>query len=145
MWQSNSTSDTSCDVNHKMGRETTNKKRVIVTTKLEKENNPAPSFTETHNSKNVNFIYDGKQEEKDKSIKGLTVKEGMEKICDRAFFNYSYLTSIKLPKSIQEIGVEAFTACYSLKTIDISSAKVIRSKAFEYCTNLKSIHLPQSL
>ena len=144
MGQSNSTSDTFYDVNHKMNKETSNKTTTIVSTELEKENTPAPVSTDTPDFKNT-YIYDGEGEVKDKTIIRLAVKEGVEVIHDRTFFNYSCLTSIKLPESIQEIGVGAFTACYSLKSVDIPSVKVIRSKAFEYCTNLKSIHLPQSL
>ena len=63
-----------------------------------------------------------------------------------AFYNCTSMESVTIPNSIKYIGVGAFSACTSLKNIDIrtSGNNIIRicDSAFNGCTSLKSIVIP---
>ena len=63
-----------------------------------------------------------------------------------AFYNCTSMESVTIPNSIEYIGVGAFSACTSLKNIDIrtSGNNIIRicDSAFNGCTSLKSIVIP---
>ena len=63
-------------------------------------------------------------------------------------FQYSGLTSIKLPSKLATIGMYAFANCTKLASVDFNgntTLKGIGSHAFEYCTALTEITLPDSL
>ena len=63
-----------------------------------------------------------------------------------AFYNCSSLSKINLPNKLKEISGYAFYNCYSLVSIDLSdSIKVIGSEAFSGCSLLVDIHIPKSL
>jgi hypothetical protein len=52
----------------------------------------------------------------------------------------------KIPDSVTEIGIDAFSYCPSLETIEIpDSATTIGTVAFDNCTSLSSITLPDGL
>ena len=63
-----------------------------------------------------------------------------------AFYNCTSMESVTIPNSIEYIGFGAFSACTSLKNIDIrtSGNNIIRicDSAFNGCTSLKSIVIP---
>lgn len=54
-----------------------------------------------------------------KTIKKITVPEGITEIGDGAFFMCSELEYVKLPDSITEIGEYAFRGCINLKSVNI--------------------------
>ena len=63
-----------------------------------------------------------------------------------AFQNYSLITSILLPQSIQRIGLYAFYGCTGLTSITIPAAVTsIGSAAFYGCTGLTSITIPAAV
>ena len=58
----------------------------------------------------------------------------------------TYITDMKLPNTIQEIGDGAFSGCYLLENINIpESVKSIGDGAFSGCSSLKSINIPKAL
>ena len=58
-----------------------------------------------------------------------------------AFYDYTYLTEIKLPDTIETIGVMAFGGCISLTTVTIGAGtKVISKYAFANCPSLTQLH-----
>ena len=72
--------------------------------------------------------------------------EAPTSIRDAAFAYYSSLTSITIPDSVTEIGLEAFFDCTSLTSVTIpDSVTSIGDYAFEGCTSLKSITIPNSV
>ena len=76
----------------------------------------------------------------------IDLPEGITKIEWGAFENCSSLRSIKLPKSLIEIGSRAFKGCESLANIDLPEGITkIEWGAFENCRSLRSIKLPQGL
>lgn len=71
---------------------------------------------------------------------------GIETIAEHDFEFGSILTSIKLPKSLTEVGWGAFSMCSKLATVVFPAAlQSIENFAFNGCTALKSVSLPKSL
>lgn len=92
------------------------------------------------------FTYDGSRLIKyavnqDESF--YQIPEGTKMIEDLAFKNAKHLTEIKVPDSVEEIGVSAFELCISLKKIDLgNSVKIIKDETFKSCTSLTEIIIP---
>lgn len=63
-----------------------------------------------------------------------------------SFFAFSSLTSFDVPECIKVIGVCAFYSCRNLQTINLNKGlKTIENRAFEECTNLVSLNIPESI
>ncbi len=76
----------------------------------------------------------------------IVIPKIVTSIGDGAFFNYSFIKSIKMPESVTSIGNEAFADCSSLESITISgSVTSIGVGAFLRCSSLKSITIPKSI
>ena len=61
-----------------------------------------------------------------------------------SFFAFSSLTSFDVPECIKVIGVCAFYSCRNLQTINLNKGlKTIENRAFEECTNLVSLNIPE--
>ncbi len=74
-----------------------------------------------------------------------TVKSGTE-IIEKYCFKSSDLVEINLPDSVQIIEEGAFTHCSKLATLNVGKGLVmVKYSAFQYSTNLKHIHFPESL
>ena len=76
----------------------------------------------------------------------ITVKQGTRLIADAAFFENTEMTSIKIPSSVEIIGLSAFEGCKKLSKVELSQGLVtIDSFAFIDCPELKSIKIPSSV
>ena len=76
-----------------------------------------------------------------KNLENVTIPERVTKIFGSAFYGCS-LNSVKLPSTLQTIGVLAFYGCDQLSEITIpESVKLIEQSAFESSTELKSVML----
>lgn len=74
------------------------------------------------------------------------ILEGTLVICDKAFFDCRWLTSIKCPNSLTAIGAGAFQNCWSLKVVRLNNKLLeIGDNAFKNCKSLYSIHIPESV
>lgn len=63
-----------------------------------------------------------------------------------SFFAFSSLTSFDVPECIKVIGVCAFDSCKNLQTINLNKGlKTIENRAFNGCTNLVSLNIPESI
>ncbi|MBQ5647876.1 MAG: leucine-rich repeat domain-containing protein [Alistipes sp.] len=60
------------------------------------------------------FIVNGKR------VKDVAIPEWIKAIKPYAFYNYTQMSSIKIPKSIETIGVDAFAGCEGLTKVDIA-------------------------
>lgn len=70
----------------------------------------------------------------------IDIQEGTTQICDRAFYYYENLISIKIPNSVTLIGNYAFYRCEGLTSVKIpNSVTSIGKDAFSICTNLREI------
>lgn len=73
----------------------------------------------------------------------LVIPDGVEFICDRAFTNKS-IQSVILSDSVKSIGSSAF-ASTDLETIDLNQVETIGESAFNGCTNLVSLTIPNTV
>lgn len=95
------------------------------------------------------IVKNGKEIKKyigDKSIKEITILEGVTKIHKECFASLTSLSSIVLPSSLKEIDKGAFKET-NLKEIDLSNTKVtsLSSDLFKYCKQLESIKLSSNI
>lgn len=82
---------------------------------------------------------------KQKTLKAITIPEGMHSISESAFEECTSLTEIYLPDGICNIGEAAFYNCTSLKTIKLPvGLTIINSETFKG-TAITSIVLPHGL
>ena len=83
-----------------------------------------------------------------KSYKGntITIDENVEIIDKRAFAGCDGLEEIILPPSLKVLGEEAFEGCSSLFRIDIpEGVEIIPQRAFADCVGLAEVSLPSTL
>ncbi len=67
-------------------------------------------------------------------------------ICDYAFNNCGYLSSVTIGDGVTSIGEKAFYNCYNLNSLKIgNSVKSIDDYAFYYCYSLNSVTIPNSV
>ena len=84
----------------------------------------------------VNKILDKPKVKACKKIEAV-IGEKVTAIGEKAFYNCTSLTSIKIPDSVTAIGYWAFDGCTSLASIEIpDSVTTIGEDAFYYCTSL---------
>ena len=78
----------------------------------------------------------------------IIIEEGITGINDRLTRSFKNAISVTLPNSLEYIGEKNFCCFTKLETVTIpdnSKLKYIYTRAFERCTSLKSINLPQGL
>lgn len=81
-----------------------------------------------------------------KSIKSVTIGEGVTSIGSDAFYDCTLLKSITIPEGVTSIGSSAFNRCTSLTSITIPEGVTsIGSYAFYNCSSLTSITIPDSV
>ncbi len=76
-------------------------------------------------------------------LESVEIKEGVQKIANKAFTMCQKLTSLTLPESLTSIGDMAFWNCSSLEEVIIpDSVTEIGNYAFSDCLNLKFVTIP---
>ena len=76
---------------------------------------------------------------------GTTIPEGVVKINDNAFYDYSRLTSINIPNSVTNIGGNAFYGCKLASLTLPEGLTTIASSAFAYNNTLTSVIIPSTV
>ncbi len=80
-----------------------------------------------------------------KTIKKLVIGDGIKIIRGEAFSEFSGLTSVTLPDTLESIGYNVFYHCGKLESITLpKSLKEIGNAAF-YGAGLKSVNIPESV
>lgn len=83
----------------------------------------------------------------DEEIHDLVIPDGVKTIGNWQFYQFSGLTSVKIPSSVTSVGRECFALCSSLKTVEIGdntsqeAATVLGQRAFYHSDNIDSIFL----
>lgn len=83
----------------------------------------------------------------DVEIHDLVIPDGVKTIGKWQFYQFSGLTSVKIPSSVTSVGRECFALCSSLKTVEIGdnasqeAATVLGQRAFYHSDNIDSIFL----
>lgn len=81
-----------------------------------------------------------------KTIKSLTISEGIECVEDSMFKNCTSLESIQFPSSLKIIKKKALSGCLKLKTVTIPrNVESIEEEAFSLCSSLNDIYLFASI
>lgn len=71
----------------------------------------------------------------------VKLSEGIEKIGNNCFHNCTKLSKVNMPESLLNIGGSAFCST-ALENVELLNVQAIGSRAFAYCSNLKSFTLP---
>ncbi|MBP5443753.1 MAG: leucine-rich repeat domain-containing protein [Treponema sp.] len=77
--------------------------------------------------------------------KNIVIPDSVTRIDDCAFQNQTGLIQVTMPRSVREIGYQAFSSCTDLSIVMMSNVAIIESYAFEKCTALKQIDLPANI
>jgi tetratricopeptide (TPR) repeat protein len=81
-----------------------------------------------------------------KSLRSVTISEGITKIGNHAFFKCKRLDRVIIPEGVTDIGDNAFCECKSLKSITLpSSLKNIGSASFSGCMKLRTCNIPDGI
>lgn len=80
------------------------------------------------------------------NLTNVVIPEGVKTLTNDAF-SYCYsLKSVTLPNSLEMVGASAFYCCTALTEISFPAGlKTIGNKAFDYCQSLTSVSLPNSI
>lgn len=82
----------------------------------------------------------------DSDMENLIVLDGVEEIIPFAFSRRQKLKTVKLPDSLEKIGMNAFELCPQLHSVDLGKGiTVIPENCFEKCMKLKTITLPPQM
>lgn len=83
----------------------------------------------------------------DELISGdIKIPDGVNKICNYAFWGCDKITSISIPNSVTNIGDGAFGGCTGITSITIpNSVKGIGDNAFYACNSFTEITIPDSV
>lgn len=93
------------------------------------------------NDSKYGFIFKGC-----KSLKEITVPEGVTTIPEYTFRGAEFITKFNLPSTLTSIGRMAFSACKGIQNIEFPAhLETIDISAFSNCTNLQAAILPDSV
>ena len=80
------------------------------------------------------------------TIKAVVIEEGITDISDKAFEDFTAMTSVSFPKSLKTIGVSAFHNCSALKAVKFpENLETVGAYAFILCSSLETVDIPASL
>lgn len=71
------------------------------------------------------------------NTKRLVIEEGITDIVGVGLWEFKKLKAVKQPQTVKAVREGVFSACHSLKEVDIGGAVVIGPKAFLGCHSLK--------
>ena len=80
------------------------------------------------------------------TLKSVDIEDGITRIGNRAFIDFSEIVNVTIPDSVESIGKYAFAHCDRIADITIpDSVKSLGNYAFENCYSIKNIVLPDGL
>lgn len=80
---------------------------------------------------------------KNKNITDAVIPDGVQVICDNAFYDCSSLLSVTIPQSVTHILDNAFANCYSLNSVGLpKNLEELGRRVFGNCKSLQSIEIP---
>lgn len=89
--------------------------------------------------------YDVPWKEYSSDANKIVIGEGITYVGERAFQGFTFVTSISLPSTLEEIGAYAFSGIWNLTSIQLpESLEMINSFAFEE-TDIKQVFIPANV
>lgn len=79
------------------------------------------------------------------SLKSIYIPESVDTIGANAFYGCKQLSKLDLPSTMTQIGLQAFCGCVHLTTVWLPEGADIGPYAFQLCTGLERVRLPQGL
>lgn len=80
------------------------------------------------------------------SVKSVVIKNGVTTIPRNAFYGFTEMTQVTIPRSVSGIGDYAFSGCAKLSGIALpDTIRTIGSYAFLNCKSLRSLEIPKSV
>ncbi|MBD5227353.1 MAG: leucine-rich repeat domain-containing protein [Bacteroidales bacterium] len=80
------------------------------------------------------------------NLSSVSLPEGLNKLENEVFRDCINLSSITFPEDLTEIGFACFWCCYNLSSVYLPEGlKIIRDDAFRNCKGLTSITIPQNV
>lgn len=79
------------------------------------------------------------------AVKSVRIENGVGSVGDFAFFQMDSISAVTLAPSVKQVGQFAFYGCSALTLLDLGSVEVLGESAFESCTSLVSVRLPNTL
>ena len=77
-----------------------------------------------------------------RSLKSITLPDGVKTVGDDAFFGCDNLESAELGNSLESLGMQAFYGCRALKNIEIPERVTeLKPSSFALCSSLESVTL----
>lgn len=83
--------------------------------------------------------------ERNWSLQGVDLPDGLEEIEENAFFECRNLRSVRIPASVKTIGARAFGWCNLLHLTLPPGLKRVALAAFQHNTGLRSVIVPESV
>jgi len=81
-----------------------------------------------------------------KKLESVKVPDGVVKIAPSAFAHMPNLKMVRLPNSVERLGVKAFYGCNKLEKVSLSNKiDVIPKECFAQCKSLSEIEIPASV
>lgn len=79
-------------------------------------------------------------------IKEVYIEDGITTVCQFAFRNCKNLHTVRLPNTLKEVGLEAFSGCAALKEIKLPDGlEKIEFWAFAQCDALRTLEIPGTI
>lgn len=76
----------------------------------------------------------------------VSVLDGVENICDDAFYMAYNIQKVIFPASLKRVGRNAFSGCNNLLTVDFGTGvEILDENSFSYCRSLKQVDIPASV
>ena len=78
--------------------------------------------------------------------KSIVIPDGTKFISNHCYSGDPEITDVRIPDSVQEIGVGAFENCAGLETVELGcGVRRLKKDVFSGCTALREINIPDSL
>ena len=94
------------------------------------------------------LVYFGKVLYREKEVMNKSVKitDGTVAVCEYAFYNNQYISSVSIPDSVEYIGPQAFFFCGKLRGITLpKNLKNVEPNTFFGCTMLKKVTITEGV
>lgn len=76
----------------------------------------------------------------------VSVLDGVENICDDAFYMAYNIQEVIFPASLKRVGRNAFSSCNNLLTVDFGTGvEILDDNSFSYCRSLKQVDIPANV